>query len=1132
MSYFEVFKKHLVEKHGLFEEKDMDISRDAIRWERVKKIRSTQEGAMRVVGENDLGERTIIGILQSCYVQLIPRLSTWEGGKPPQQPQRKFGRSSSVGNNINTAGTDTPVVLVKSYDNEKLFLRVTSKGQMVNILSSLMTWQSMKTKGLAKKWQCQRRVVGQENKQESDSEIIGDTRKVLVCRFKMYGPVQKGKESKVVAGPKPPVFESRTISLDNSLGDPVAPNYSSDGYEGWFYTLGSLGSDGILSFLDEKDGSLVYALDVKSLLASEIREVHHSIFQSSNVLFLGRLSDLRWNNRIKNIGPASLSNNSFIFKEGRYVPSRQRIFIEFPLHIDLQDWFVGLHYFAMKEYISCMTKISHNRKEVSRNSDEHGQTAKKALTKDSLRVSKRLFIDIVEADFDKLPQKPSMKKIYAEVVLWGHPWARTALTPISENPFWKENFATDLPILTQMVHIFIKGTTGNRETYLNQDYLIGTVFLTPDILTQELRSSSTMMTSMEDTSRAVSQLKVSDGGGNFNANDINRLQILDELNVPVGRLLLSVKLKEIHILQPKLYKKLEVMLANAPMKDLIDYCNRRVSPSDFEDVSIMLLDCFQSLGVEDQWFKALMETELVDVDSASKFKYVSGKVNKGSSNADTNISNNNIFTTLFRGLSIFAKSLEIYNLRLGQEYLEKLLGYFINEISSHGNDCEVDVRYIHSKLMKQKLGLNDDDIISEDEYDEELEKEINEEAKKRAEKNFQNLYKYTEEIWDKIYHTSNDLPQQMKKQLSNFRTKVELSCHPDDRETSLNCLSAFLFLRFLCPAILNPKLFHITKEHQMGTSQRALTLISKVLLNLGNRQQFSIHKEPHLLKMNSFFEAHLEELYDYFDKITGRKNDFTEKQLDLSYDVKKFDLGFSEDESAHELPTTPFLIDRFLRLTEIAQLLDNKDSQASSSGIPVSTVASSHDTDVDTGRKNSLHPNHGTSVYQIGSLEFEKTEFLDLVNDNDTEDFVKSLCGPDSNIFSFIKDSITMEDLHKQSAAILSRIKELECLLEEPETLNSSSDNATWEEFAILVIDDCYLDNKKRNLVRLDQLSDVVPSYLRNIADPTLSILKLKFGDEQSVAGSTISHSMSTTSIKSFLKPPSKNPFKKLLRKT
>ena len=69
---------------------------------------------------------------------------------------------------------------------------------------------------------------------------------------------------------------------------------------------------------------------------------------------------------------------------------------------------------------------------------------------------------------------------------------------------------------------------------------------------------------------------------------------------------------------------------------------------------------------------------------------------------------------------------------------------------------------------------------------------------------------------------------------------------------------------------MNPKLFYLAKNHQTGSTQRTLTLIAKILLNFANRQEFSPHKEPHLVRMN-VLRKHTPEIYDYFDKLTGRK---------------------------------------------------------------------------------------------------------------------------------------------------------------------------------------------------------------------------------------------------------------------
>ncbi|KAM9886786.1 hypothetical protein OXX69_013609, partial [Metschnikowia pulcherrima] len=85
----------------------------------------------------------------------------------------------------------------------------------------------------------------------------------------------------------------------------------------------------------------------------EIREIHHSICDSPNTLFIGQIRELRLNNVVKNISSVTAETlcPALLTKEGRPVASNSRILIEFPLHIDLEDWFVGLNYFCKREYI-------------------------------------------------------------------------------------------------------------------------------------------------------------------------------------------------------------------------------------------------------------------------------------------------------------------------------------------------------------------------------------------------------------------------------------------------------------------------------------------------------------------------------------------------------------------------------------------------------------------------------------------------------------------------------------------------------------------------------------------------------------------------------------------------------------
>lgn len=1191
MSRTSPFQRTLLRDGGLFKGSDIYVSRDTLTWAHSHHLIISPEGS--ILARDAEGSLSILLLnIQSCYVQVYTSLPSTGYA---HTSRRRFGKKQAD-DDAQSNDDEPTVIFIRTYDNDKLYLKIPSRSVFGSLMLALLAWQNMKPQGLAKKWFAQNRVW---NATTSSS----DPYELLVCRFKIYGPIPaKTKTVTLVAGPKPPVCLSKKEEMNgsNALSTSVGSQQEGHVQEGWFYTMGVLKSNGMLNFITELDGTLLYSVDIKKVLSSEIREFHNSICENPNILFIGHIKELRWNNVIKTtstLSQESLNLQSLLTKDGRPIASNLRILIEFPLHIDLEDWFVGLNYFCKREYIGIFDESSvllatSNKRIVdlentidadsSIDADSKANTSQGSFgnttlveqkigsilqqsppeldqySRNHFRVSKKVTLDIIEAKFDNIQQGVKLKgKAYAEVVMWGYPWARTALVPYSSNPFWKEEFSTELPILTQMIHIVIKKTLWEN-VRLPGDKIVGTVYLTPDILTQQLQKTSTMSVGMSGgdgiSLSGLNPISQGSSAAAVHNNSIVRLSIYDSNNLPIGKLLLTVNLKEYLIPAPPDFRILENMLLNCPMKELIEFCNSNVTTSEFENVSFILLDIFQSLGVEDKWFKTLMELELVMVDKATRKNY--GK--KGA-----NISSSNMFNTLFRGNSIFTKSLEKYIHRIGQEYLEKVFGDFFEKIILEEKSCEIIPRYVHQQEKARRKGRSIDeagDISSDYDTDEDsvAEEELEQRVKEIVEENFQNLYNYTEEIWMKIYATSNDLPLQIKNQLKNFRNKVDLACDPDDKVTSLNCLSAFIFLRFFCPAILNPKLFYLTKTHQTGQAQRTLTFIAKILLNLANRQEISPHKEPHLVKMNEFLKKHKPEIYDYFDKITGRKNDFNEKVLDLSHELKRFDLGLSGDSTSSELPTTPYLIDKYLRLTEFIHLLHlnthaRNQLQSSISSASSNTAGTLGAPGQFTKLNNRASPKHlsperqGTTdsvddiqikeegnVYQIGSLEFEKSEFLDLVGDNETEGFIKSLCRSNEQIFSFITSNITLRDLQKQSTNLVNNINELSQQLQQPEQCRSlQSDTKLWEAFVSNIVSRACLDTNKNVIVFYDShFQDSMLPMQKRLTENALAGLKLKFPMDYGGGEAILMvESFSSTSLGSVLRGNMKNPFKRWLKR-
>jgi hypothetical protein len=667
----------------------------------------------------------------------------------------------------------------------KIHLRPHSQDEFDSWFAALLCWQPIRPKGI------HNRMAKPAGPASSERRLIDSRR---------HSEVSLTKDSPIIKVGKM-IFWDTNVSYSYAGtpkgGKPQPSRMQSFGSRRWRRVSCTLRENGELKLYSEQDVTMVSCVHLSQLCRSAVQRLDPSVLDNDFCLAIYP--------QYSSASPTSSATSSS-------QPLLRPIFLSLESRVLYEVWLVLLRAFTIPQLYGPKQILPEDLTLSSRSMS----SAQIPAVADVFRMERSLSVRVVEtrlappivppdgnekprSEKDERKRREEAKErekekddggYYAEVLLDGEIRSKTMVKTLKETLFWREEFEfVDLPAALSLASIVLKKR--------------------PPSPPQNERSMQKEMKRIHDA------INSGDGGGGQTGltfdTQIGKVDIyLDDLEAgkavekwwpllnthgqTVGEILVSITTEESVILMARDYQPLSELLHR--FSNGLTLQIAQMVSGELKRLSECLLNIFQVSGCAGEWIMSLVEEEIDGTfrETPASRTRLSRRTNSNDSGEGTQFgppldrellvrdmgkSATVEANLLFRGNTLLTKSLDLHMKRLGKEYLEETLGDKLKEIADKDPVCEVDPNRVEN--------LNDLD------------------------RNWRKLITWTSECWKCIYNSAAKCPPELRIVFRHIRACAEERYGNFLKTVCYSSVSGFLFLRFFCPAILNPKLFGLLK---------------------------------------------------------------------------------------------------------------------------------------------------------------------------------------------------------------------------------------------------------------------------------------------------------------------------------